>query len=269
MGTKLKILDYNIRCANDGINKVTGSNNDIAARAPRLEAVIRKYDPDVIGLQEASRRWTAELDERLHDTYRMVYLYRNENSREATPILWKRDKFEVKREGHFWLSDCPEMSTKSFGTKHYRICNYVQLQVKETGERFFFVNTHLAGGVAAAHSAKLILSRMEERGAFTEYPAFLTGDFNVPPESECCKILNESGKYKDINVDLGFDPSYTNNGYNQFPDDRPYNSIKDFIFYTPAFMKPLTYKVLNEYHIDGWVSDHRGLYAEVELTDKE
>ena len=243
MGSKLRILDYNIRCANDGINSVTGSNNDIAARAPRLEALIRKYEPDVIGLQEASRRWTAELDARLHDTYRMVYLYRNENSREATPILWKRDKFELNREGHFWLSDFPEMSTKSFGGPHYRICNWVRLQVKETGEQFIFVNTHLQGGQIAAHSAKLILKRMEERGAFTEFPAFLTGDFNVPPESECCKILNESGKYKDINVDLGFDPSITNNGYNARPDDHPVCSIKDFIFYTPSMMKPLSYKV--------------------------
>jgi len=68
-------------------------------------------------------------------------------------------------------------------------------------------------------------------------------------------------------VDLGFNPAYTNNGYNSRPDDHYYNSIKDFIFYTPSMMKPLTYKVLNENHFDGWVSDHRGLYAEVELKD--
>ena len=267
MGTKLKILDYNIRCANDGINPVTGSNNDIAARAPRLEAVIRKYDPDVIGLQEASRKWIEELSARLMDTYCMTYLYRNENSMEATPVLWKRDKLAVKREGHFWLSETPEVSSKGWGAKHYRICNWLRFKVRETGEQFIFANTHLQGGEIAARSAELILDWLGERGAFTEYGAFLTGDFNVPPESDCCKILNESGKLKDINVDLGFDPSYTNNGYNSRPDDHYYNSIKDFIFYTPSMMKPLTYKVLNENHFDGWVSDHRGLYAEVELKD--
>lgn len=261
MGSKLKILDYNIRCANDGEGKM------IADRAPRLEAVIRKYEPDVIGLQEASRRWINELEDRLYQDYKMRYLYRAPTSREATPILWKRDKFELRREGHFWLSDMPELPTKSFGTKHYRICNWVILRLKETGEDFIFVNTHLAGGMPAAYSAKLILERIAELGGFSEYPAFLTGDFNVPPESECCRILNESGRYKDINVDLGFDPSYTNNGYNTRPDDHHYNSIKDFIFYTPSKMIPLTYKVLNENYFDGWVSDHRGLYAEVELKD--
>lgn len=271
MGTKLKILDYNIRCANDGINPVTGSNNDIVARAPRLEAVIRKYDPDVIGLQEAKRRWTAELDERLHDTYRMVYLYRSEASPEATPILWKRDKFTVKKEGHFWLSDCPEMSTKSYGTKFPRICNYVLLEVKETGEKFFFINTHMGGGFASARSAELIMKRMEERGAFTEYPALLTGDFNAAPygerfRSDCYKILNESGKFRDLNADLGFDPTSTGNGYNAKEDSEV---IIDYVFYTPVGMKPLTYKVLNEKYFDGWISDHRGLYAEVELTEKE
>ena len=52
MGSKIKIIDYNIRYTDDGENRM------IADRAPRLEALIRKYEPDVIGLQEASRRWT-------------------------------------------------------------------------------------------------------------------------------------------------------------------------------------------------------------------
>lgn len=261
MGSKLKILDYNIRCCGDGEGKM------IADRAPRLEAVIRKYDPDVIGLQEASRKWINELEDRLYQDYKMRYLYRAPTSREATPILWKRDKFELRREGHFWLSDTPETPSKMDGARHYRICNWVRLRVKETGEEFIFANSHLQGGQYATRSAEIVLERMAAQGAFSEFGAFFTGDFNVPPESECCKILNESGRYKDINVDLGFDPSYTNNGYNTRPDDHHYNSIKDFIFYTPSKMIPLTYKVLNENYFDGWVSDHRGLYAEVELKD--
>ncbi len=265
MGIKIKVLDYNIRCANDGENKM------IADRAPRLEAVIRKYDPDVIGLQEATTLWINYLDDHLYDTYKMRYLFRNENSREATPILWKRDKFTLVREGHFWLSDMPEVSTKSFGTKHYRICNFVRLKVNETGEEFLFINTHMGGGVASAHSARLIMSRMEERGAFTQYPALLTGDFNAAPygerfKSDCYRILNESGKFRDINAALGFDPSTTGNGYNEREDS---NIIIDYVFYTPFKMKALAYKVLNEKHLDGYISDHRGLYAEVELTEEE
>ncbi len=263
MGTKLKILDYNIRFKGDGENKM------IDDRAPRLEALIRKYDPDIIGLQEATPQWIQYLEDHLYDTYRMRFLYRNENSREATPILWKKDKFNTCREGHFWLSDFPEVSTKSYGTGHYRICNWIRFQVKESGEEFFFVNTHMGGGNASARSAELIMKRMEERGAFTEYPALLTGDFNAAPygvrfKSDCYRILNESGKFKDLNADLGFDPSTTGNGYNE---PRDTDVIIDYVFYTPSMMKPLAYKVLNENYFGGWISDHRGLYAEVELKD--
>ncbi len=266
MGTKLKILDYNIRCADDGENRM------IADRAPRLEAVIRKYEPDVIGLQEATPQWIEYLQDHLCDTYRMVYLYRNENSREATPILWKKDTLINRREGHFWLSDFPEVSTKSYGTRHYRICNWIRFRVKGTDEEFFFVNTHMGGGHASACSSKLIMQKMEHRGAFTQYPALLTGDFNASPEgphakSDCYKILNESGKFRDLNDALGFNHESTVNGYND--PDYAYDRIIDYVFYTPFKLKPLTYKVLNEEYFGGWVSDHRGLYAEVELTEEE
>ena len=265
MGTKLRILDYNIRCCNDGENKM------ISDRAPRLEAVVQKYEPDIIGLQEASFRWMEFLEDHFLDRYRMRYFYRAETSRESTPILWRKDKFDLVNEGYFWLSDMPLIATKSFGTGYHRICNWVLLKVKETGERFFFINTHMGGGAASAKSARLIMDWMGKRGAFTEYPALLTGDFNAAPigewaKSDCYKILNESGKFRDINDALGFDPQTTVNGYNEETDP---NSIIDYVWFTPNGMTPLTYKVLNEEYFGGWVSDHRGLLAEVELKEME
>ena len=255
----IKILDYNIRCANDGENKM------IADRAPRLQAMVEKYQPDVIGLQEASRPWIRQLEDRFWQTYCMRYIYRANTSKEACPILWKRERFELRDEGYFWLSDSPEAITKSFGTKHYRICGWVRLRDRQTGKSFIFCNTHMAGGWPTVPSSKLILERLEQNKAFTEYGAFLTGDFNIPPKHQGYDVLNESGKLRDINDALGFNEAYTNNGYNERPDDHPYNSIKDFIFFTPDYMKPLRYQVVNENFFDGWVSDHRGLYAEVEL----
>lgn len=260
MGSKIKVMDYNCRCADDGENKM------IADRAPRLEAIIRKYEPDIIGLQEARPKWINELEDRLYQEYKMRYTYRMPD-RESNPVLWRRDKFELVKEGYFWYSDTPDTPSKYEGSRHNRLCNWVILKIKETGEKIIFANSHLQGGQYAAWSAEMVLERLAEQGAFSEYGAFFTGDFNVPPESECCRILNESGRYKDINVDLGFDPSYTNNGYNERPDDHPACSIKDYIFYTPAKMIPLKYQVLNENFFGGWISDHRGLYAEVELKD--
>lgn len=258
--SNIKVLDYNIRCANDGENKM------ITDRAPRLIELIREHRPDVIGLQEATRKWIPLLEEGLWQDYCLRYLYRAPDSKEACPILWRRDRFTLKDEGYFWLSDQPLAVTKSFGTKYYRICGWVLLEEKETGKRFVFCNTHMAGGWPTVPSGRLILEQLEKvKGCFAEYGAFLTGDFNIPPKHQGYDLLNESGKLRDINDALGFDPSYTNNGYNERPDDHAYNSIKDFIFFSPAFMKPLSYRVLNENRLGGWISDHRGLLAEVEL----
>ena len=257
----IKVLDYNIRCANDGENKM------IVDRAPRLEALVKKYSPDVIGFQEAKRKWINEPEDRFWQDYCMRYMYRSMTSKESCPILWKRDKFKLVDEGYFWLSDSPDAISKSFGTKFHRICCWVKLKDRKTGKKFIFCNTHMAGGWPTVPSSKLILERLEANGAFTDCGAFLTGDFNIPPKHDGYNVLNDSGKLKDINDALGFNEAYTNNGYNERPDDHYYNSIKDFIFFTPDHMVPLKYEVLNESYFGGWISDHRGLYAEVALKD--
>lgn len=269
MGTRLRIINYNVRCANDGINKVTGSNNDIDHRAPRLAKLIEEYQPDIIGLQEASRPWIRELEERLYQNYAMRYTYRHPGSRESTPVLWRRDKFELLDDGHFWLSETPHTPSIGWGSgKWHRICTWVKLKVRETGEVVFYFSAHMTGSVpGTVGGGNVVMEQASNMGCFSEYPAFLTGDFNIPPGHEGYVNLHESGRFADINADLGMDWQYSNNGYNDRPDEDPKNWIKDYIFYTPAKMIPLKYQVLNENYFDGWISDHRGLLAEVAIKD--
>lgn len=256
----LKVMDYNIRCANDGSNKM------IADRAPRLKAIIEKYDPDIIGLQEAVPEWISYLEQNVTTKYEMRYKYRAESSLECTPLLWKRDKFELLEEGYYWLSDTPDVESLGWGAKHYRICNWVKLKVKATGKIFIFVNTHLQGGTPAVNSAPLIAKRTKQVGGFTKYPVILTGDFNYAPWSDGygAFIMED---FIDLNDALGFNNAYTNNGYNERPDDSKDNSIKDYIMYAgdEDMIHPFTYKILNENYYDGWISDHRGLYGEFAL----
>ena len=73
-------------------------------------------------------------------------------------------------------------------------------------------------------------------------------------------MLHRIKKKKDLNQDK----STTTNGYNTGEDKNGH--IIDYCFYSPAKAVPLVYKVLNEKHFDGYVSDHRGLYIEVALT---
>lgn len=255
---KIKILDYNVRCANDGPNK------QIAERAPRLDLVVTGKDPDIMGFQEVTPTWLDYLDTFFSEQYDYVYQYRDDSTNsECTPIFWKKDKFKKMDEGYFWLSDTPKVSSKGWGADHYRVCSWVRLKVIETGAEFLYFNTHYDYKTQEIHvkSSNLMLKMMRQEKAFSKYPVFLTGDFNMNPWKDGFNALVTSGDLSDINEDLGRNNTPTTNGYNE--DES--GSIIDFCFYSPAKAVPLHYEVLNEKILDGYVSDHRGIYAEAAL----
>ena len=70
----------------------------------------------------------------------MFCKYRSETSDdiEASPILWKRDKFDVINKGYFWLSDTPDTESKGWDEIYdcFRMCVYVILREKKRNKIF-------------------------------------------------------------------------------------------------------------------------------------
>ena len=256
---KFVILDYNIRCADDGPGKL------ISERAARFKKLVEKYQPDIMGLQEATPKWIDFLGNNLAGaTYSMYYRYRADDSKEAQPIMWNHNKLEVMDKGYFWLSDTPETPSKGWGSSHYRGCTWMKFKVKATGEVFLFMNTHLTGNdTPAGNSANLIINRARKMGGFDRYAVFLTGDFNFSPESKGYMVMTAG--FCDVNDLLGFNSAYTNNGYNEREDHHKDNWIKDYVMCSEDHVVPLSYAVLNEKIDDGWISDHRGLLVEAAI----
>ncbi|MBQ8893150.1 MAG: endonuclease/exonuclease/phosphatase family protein [Clostridia bacterium] len=256
-GNKLKVMSYNVRCANDGTGRM------IAERGPRLEIVVDMYDPDIVGFQEVTPTWRTMLEGYFSDEYDYVYQERSPGG-ECTPIFWKKDKFEKKDGGHFWLSETPDTSSIGFGGDHYRVVSWVRLKNKATGTQFLYFNTHY-DFTATQHipSGQLILARARKAGGFSKYGVLLTADFNMTPWSKGYQTLVETGDLSDVNYDLENLSDGTCNGYND--GDGSGGSIIDMCFYSPAKIVPLSYKVVNEKVNDGYVSDHRGIFMEVAL----
>ncbi|MBQ8894488.1 MAG: endonuclease/exonuclease/phosphatase family protein [Clostridia bacterium] len=253
---KLKIISYNIRYTDDP------GGNSIDERAPRLKAVIDKYDPDLVGFQEATPRWITHIYNDYGDEYEIRYKYRSTSNSESTPLMWRKDKFELEDEGYFWLSETPEEESKGWGASLWRICYWVKLKIKATGKTVLFFNTHFDGPKEHHIGAsELIIQRAKKLGGFTKYAVFLTGDFNMTPWSPGYGAMVSGGEFSDVNEDLNQDKSTTTDGYNE--TDGTSGHIIDFTFYSPAQATPLVYKVLNEQVNGGYVSDHRGLYTEV------
>jgi endonuclease/exonuclease/phosphatase family metal-dependent hydrolase len=250
---KLKTVSFNIRCCDDE------NGNSIAERAPRLFSVIEPYDPDVIGFQEYTPAWENQISKLFSADYDIFLKYRSTTGwLECGPIMWKRDKFEKVDQGYFWLSDTPEI--ESFGgdeCKHNRICTYVILRDIESDKKFTFMNTHFGFGTEyQVKSARLIC---EFARKISDYPTFITGDFNLTPESEAYPEILKY--FKDSNALTANDWRATYHGYDVSKNT---DGHIDYCFVDDK-IKPLCSRIMDEL-VDGkFPSDHFGLYTELEI----
>ncbi len=252
---KLKLVSYNIRSADDP------DGNSIKERAPRLKQVLEEYDPDVIGFQEVVPKWMNYLPNDLKD-YDYLLQYRARSSKEATPIFWKKEKFELTDQGYFWLSETPDQESKGWGADYYRICTWVKLKVKATGAEFIFMSTHLDfDELPQTNSVKLMIRKAKAMGGFSKLPVFCVGDFNLRPME--IAYLEMENSFVDLNTQLEDDQTATSTGKYTGTS----NDIIDYIFITPGMTVPLKYKVMTDL-VDGkYVSDHFGVYGEVALAN--
>jgi len=254
----LKVVSYNVRGVDDGENRM------ISDRAPRLKEVVTKRDPDLIGFQEVKPAWEEHIIEDYGEVYDHLLIYRDERGslKESSPVLWKKDKFEKIDGGIFWLSETPDEMSMGWDAKYYRICTWVKLKVKETDQKLMFCSVHLdTASEANTKGAEVLVDRLKEMGGFTEYPVVMVGDFNTQPWKGGYISLMESGLLGDVNADLDNDQTSTNDGYNRGVSGR----IIEYCFYTLKRMRPLKYEVINEEVYGGYVSDHCGLYSEIQM----
>ena len=61
--------------------------------------------------------------------------YRAESEKEASPMLWRKDKFECIKTGYFWLSDTPDYGQiKSVKNQHIDYC-FINKNVKPVSQK--------------------------------------------------------------------------------------------------------------------------------------
>lgn len=251
---KLKVVSFNILCVDRGEHYL------IPDRAPRLGAVVNPLSPDVIGIQEYRDPWESHIKEQFPG-YDMYNAWRSEGwDRESGPILWKRDKFELVKTGHFWFSDTPEeMSGSEWDVEYHcnRICEYVILKEKESGKEFCFMNTHFGfGDDSQVKSAKLLKAYADK---MSEYPLFITGDFNSFRTSPAYAEMTKH--FTDANAVTVNDEENTFHNFGKVTEK--FGPI-DYCF-TNSKVTPLSFRVIRDL-VDGYYpSDHYGLFIELDV----
>ena len=251
---EIKVISFNIRCCDDP------EGYSIAERAPRLAAVTEPYDVDIIGFQEYRPKWEEYIDKYYGDKYDMFLKYRNETvDIEASPILWRKDKYECIKTGYFWLSDTPEVESRGWDEVYncYRMCVYVVLKDKKSGKTFAVMNTHFGfGDKGQTDSSKLIYDYSKQ---FGEMPVFILGDFNMTPESQGYAEMIKN--FDDVNAKTSNDLRSTYHGYK--PEKIKDQHI-DYCFINKNVV-PLNQKILDQ-KVDGkFPSDHYGLYMSLNV----
>ena len=97
---------------------------------------------------------------------------------EGCPIFFNTNRYELVDTKTFWLSETPEVMSKSWDSSNYRICTYVILYDKLQKNQIAVFNTHLdhKSKMARQKGMELICKIIR---TMEEIPVVLMGDFNV------------------------------------------------------------------------------------------
>jgi endonuclease/exonuclease/phosphatase family metal-dependent hydrolase len=191
-GEDLTIMSFNIRFLN-----LSDGENGWGTRKALVEDVIARYDPDLVGMQEALLfQWFPMLD--VLTQYESLGVGRDDGdiTGEYANIYYRKDRFEVLESNTFWFSTTPDVpGSTSWGAGSIRICTWARFRDMETGTAFYLANMHLdnSSSLSRSNSVDLLLERIAD---WTD-PVYLTGDFNMGEGTSPIVRLKEDGPFID------------------------------------------------------------------------
>ena len=213
----IRVGSYNIRMSPGD----RGTENDWDLRRNDLVNLVKKMDLDAFGMQEVCPDQAQYLREKLPE-FEFVGDHREADRRsgEASPVFYRKSRFDAEKRGTFWLSESPDVpASKSWNTCCTRVCSYLILKDRTTGKRFCFANTHTdhVSAEAREKGMLLIIGRMKEFGKGA--PIVFTGDHNCcydePPARAVRKMLKDS---RDITETKDPGPRNTFQGFGKYKD---------------------------------------------------
>lgn len=229
---ELTVATYNIRYRNQGDAE---RGNGWERRCPWVCKLIDFHRFDIFGAQEV-------LDGQLNDMlgqlpeYDYVGVGRDDGRKagEYAPIFYKKKRFRLLGEGHFWLSEITDRPNTGWDAALPRICTWGHFLDRQTRRRFWFFNLHMdhVGVEAREESAKLVVAKIRELCGPKEF-VILTGDFNVDQNNHIYTTFTSSGVLCDSYS--AAERRYAPNGtFNSFDPALKTDSRIDHVFVSPS-----------------------------------
>lgn len=258
----MKAMTFNLRFETDA-----DGDNAWRFRKELAVEVIRRHQPDLIGVQEALQGQMDYLTTALPD-YTAIGIGREEGGvGEYCAIFYRTAGHTCLRSETFWISETPQQpGRRGWDANNVRICTWGEF-VDEAGVTYFAFNTHLdhMGMVARREGARLLLQHIDSVAAGR--PVVLTGDFNCTPADEPYEILTGAGAapYTPL-VDARLlsqtpptGPAWTFHGYHP-----PGQKIIDYLFVRDV-AGVRSFQTLDDNWDGRYPSDHLPIVAEILL----
>jgi endonuclease/exonuclease/phosphatase family metal-dependent hydrolase len=256
------VMTFNVR-----INLVSDGENAWPNRKEMAASMIRFYEPDIFGVQEALEGQVNDLSENLPD-YGWVGVGRDDGKRagEFMAIFYSKQRFKVLRHDTFWLSENPQQPGLGWDAAYIRIVTWAQFEDLQTGKIFYHFNTHFdnRGELARQESARLLLGKIPSIAG--DAPVIVTGDFNTPPDSEPYRILTKS----DLLTDTKTKSQTSHHGPSRTMNDFDLENLKttappiDYIFVSKQ-IGVLKHATLSDTFDGYFPSDHMPVMAVLDI----
>ena len=251
----MNVMSYNIRYDNLG-----DKDNQWKFRRDFAADLVKFYEADVFGAQEVLNNQLNDLLNRLPE-YAYVGVGREDGKTkgEYAPIFYRKDRFSVDKSGNFWLAeDINAIGKKGWDAACERVATWAILKDKNTGKKFFFLNTHLdhMGKVARHEGASLVLEQAKKLSE--NLPIIVTGDFNAVPSDEPIQVLTNPSDPRHLThsrtiAGFIYGPEWTFHDFGKIPYDK--REWIDYIF-VKGNIKVLRHGVLTETLNNLFPSDH-------------
>ena len=261
----LKVMTFNIRYDNPSDNEYSWSN-----RKEMVFEVFHKYDPAIIGFQEALKGQVDQIKEYLAG-YKYTGVGRDDGKTtgEFAPVFYDSLRFEEKGGSTFWLSETPDIpGSKSWGAACTRIVTWVRLFDNKENRFLVVFNTHFdhMSEKARLESARLLSTRISQiTGPET---VILTGDFNYTDTNGAYHHLtgrNSPSALMDTRKLAGKNAAGPPYSFVGFPFNPVKDEIIDFIFISGnSGLKVLQNTIIDFHRDDKYPSDHLPVLTQFE-----
>lgn len=250
----MKVLTFNVLCGGC-------EGHDWFDRKDEVIATVRNYMPDIFGIQEAHVDWMKVFWNGMPE-YDYVGVGRDDGKEggEFSPVFYKKDKFELLDKGWFWISETPDVPSKSWESCCNRICSWAKLKCIACGKTFIAMNVHLdhRSALARKNGVKMI----NEFAAKQDLPVVITGDFNIPEKKECYIDMAEGGVFSDVKyIAKETENEYT---FHSFFHHNCDSDVIDFVFVNKGF-EALKYHVCQDKFDGHYPSDHCPVITEIKI----